>query len=231
MPKISCVMPTRNRDDLIGETIQSIIHQTMTDWELIVVDDHSEKGDRTEEVIKSFNDPRIKYFKLNDISGIGIACARNFGSVMASADYIAVMDSDDLCYDYRFELTLEKFAKINPDILYGDFDIWIPETGEIKKRVGDYAPRDFDIDYIKKFNYIPHGTVTYKREIAYNFPYNSFFEIAEDYELYLRLISQGKKFVYINRPLIKRRVHQGSITKRKKFAFNYAEVARDLHKQ
>ncbi len=61
-PKISCVMPCRNRQSIIGETIQSIIDQTFSDWELIIIDDHSDPDDDTEKVVKKFNDPRIKFF-------------------------------------------------------------------------------------------------------------------------------------------------------------------------
>ena len=83
-------------------------------------------------------------------NGKGIACARNFCSMMATAKYLAVMDSDDLCYENRFELTLKEFAKNNPDIVYGECDLWRPETGEVKKRVGEFSSREFDFEYLKK---------------------------------------------------------------------------------
>lgn len=111
-PKVSCVMPTRDRGTMIADAITSIVEQTIDDWELIIVDDHSKEGDNTKEVAESFKDKRIKYYKLPDENGIGIPAARNFGTMMAKSEYIAVVDSDDICYPDRLKLSLEKFEKI-----------------------------------------------------------------------------------------------------------------------
>jgi glycosyltransferase involved in cell wall biosynthesis len=98
MTKISVVIPCRDRDKLIGGAIESLLKQTEQDIEIIIVDDHSKNEDKTAEVIKKIADGRIKYFKLEDQNGKGIAAARNFGNMMAQSDYIATMDSDDICY-------------------------------------------------------------------------------------------------------------------------------------
>jgi len=81
-PKISCVMPCRNREQIIGETIQSIIDQTFRDWELVIIDDHSDSEDKTEEVVKGFKDPRIRFYRLDDKYGKAISSARNFGNIL-----------------------------------------------------------------------------------------------------------------------------------------------------
>jgi glycosyltransferase involved in cell wall biosynthesis len=91
MPKVSVVIPTHNRADVVGDAIQSVIFQTFEDWELIVVDDASE--DNTEEVIGSFKDQRIRYVRHE--ANRGGAAARNTGVRESSGDYIAFLDSDD----------------------------------------------------------------------------------------------------------------------------------------
>lgn len=226
MPKISCIMPCRNRDYLIGESIQSIVDQTFADWELIVVDDHSSPEDTTEEVIRSFNDGRIKYHKLEDENGIGISAARNFGNIVASGEIIAVADSDDLYYPERFELTVKAFNENKCDLAYGDIEIWDPKTSKIGRRGINNRARKFDLDQFKRYDYIPHPTVAYKRQVGLDFPYNSFFRRAEDYDLLARLAQHGYKFFFIDRCLVKYREHEGSVTREKLLKFDYSEIVR-----
>lgn len=229
-PKISCVMPARDRGHLISDTIQSILDQTIEDWELIIVDDHSKEGDSTEEVVKSFKDERIKYYKLSDENGIGIPAARNFGTMMAKSEYIAVVDSDDICYPDRLKLSLDKFETDNCDLVYGEIDFWNSETNEVRSRKEvepGFAAREFDLEYFKKSDFIAHPTVCYKRSIALDFPYNSFFRRAEDYDFLSRLNKFGYKFSFIDKSLVKYRDHEESITKQKLTSgIHYSEVVR-----
>ena len=225
MSKVSFVIPTRNRANLISESIKSIIDQTFSDWEMIIVDDHSDASDNTEEIIQGFGDQRIKYFKLNDENGIGISCARNFGNAMATSKYIAVMDSDDVCYSDRLDLSLQKLEQ-GFDVVYGEVDHWWPETGEVRKRDNECFSREFDLESYKKINYIPHATVCYRRDLVLNFPYNSFFRKAEDYDLLSRLATSNYKFGFINKSLVKYRKHDGSISRNVDDAFDYTGIVR-----
>lgn len=222
MAKISCVMPTRNREKTIVEAIQSIVDQTETDWELIIVDDHSDKDDKTELLTSSFSDKRIKYFKLKDENGIGIAAARNFGNAIAKADFIAVMDSDDIAYPERFELLLETMKKTKADVCYGDINYWYPESDKIEY----YKSRPFNLADFKRYDFIPHGSSCYKRDIAIRYPYNSFFKKAEDYDFFARLYADNFKFEYINKPLIKYRKHPDSITAKKDEEIDYPQIVK-----
>lgn len=89
--KVSVVLPTYNRENLLGRSIQSVLSQSYTDFELIVVDDAS--IDHTETVVKSFSDGRIRYIKSE--TNVGGAEARNIGIRAARADLICFQDSDD----------------------------------------------------------------------------------------------------------------------------------------
>ncbi|HEY5588734.1 MAG TPA: glycosyltransferase family 2 protein, partial [Candidatus Paceibacterota bacterium] len=92
-PKISVIIPTYNRANLIRNTIMGVINQTFTDWELLVVDDGS--TDNTKEIVDELikNDNRIKYF-YQEASG-GPSSPRNLGIEKATGEYVAFLDSDD----------------------------------------------------------------------------------------------------------------------------------------
>jgi glycosyltransferase involved in cell wall biosynthesis len=101
--KVSIIMPTYNRADLIQESINSILHQTYTNWELIIVDDGS--IDHTREVVRSINDSRIHIFQ-QEHSGV-VGKSRNFGISQATGDLIAFNDSDDLWKETKLEKQVE----------------------------------------------------------------------------------------------------------------------------
>ena len=91
MRKVSVVIPTHNRANLVGRAIQSVLDQTYRDFELIVVDDASTDG--TEEVTKALNDNRIRY--IHHMMNRGASGARNTGIENANGEYIAFLNDDD----------------------------------------------------------------------------------------------------------------------------------------
>lgn len=97
-PIVSVVMPAYNGAQLIGETIESVLAQSFTDFELIIVDDCS--TDTTWDVIHSFSDPRIRCFRAAENGGP--VTARNIGFAQVRGRYIAGLDQDDLCAPDRF---------------------------------------------------------------------------------------------------------------------------------
>jgi glycosyltransferase involved in cell wall biosynthesis len=109
-PLVSIIIPTYNRAHLIGETIQSVISQTYTNWELLVIDDGSE--DETEAVVSGFKDHRISYFRLNHTGYLGRV--KNYGIRKSSGEYIAFLDSDDLWRPDKLEWQLKLLSQ-HPD--------------------------------------------------------------------------------------------------------------------
>jgi glycosyltransferase involved in cell wall biosynthesis len=91
MPPVSVIIPTRNRADLLGRSIRSVLTQSFRDFELIIVDDNS--SDNTAEMVQSFDDDRIIYDRLK--GNKGAAGARNRGLSLAKGKYIAFQDDDD----------------------------------------------------------------------------------------------------------------------------------------
>ncbi len=117
MEKVSVIIPTYNRENLIERSVRSVLNQTYENLEVIVVDDGS--TDNTEEVVKSIRDERIIYFKQKNG---GAAMARNTGVTLATADYIAFHDSDDVWREDKL-LKQMQFLKDNPEygMVYSNF--------------------------------------------------------------------------------------------------------------
>ena len=92
-PLFSVIIPTFNRADFIGKTVESVLRQTFTDFEIIVIDDGS--TDNTAEIIAPIIDERLTYhFKQHEER----AAARNAGTKLARGEYVTFLDSDDLLY-------------------------------------------------------------------------------------------------------------------------------------
>ncbi len=114
MPKVSVIVPAYNRADLVGEAIQSVIDQTYTDWELIVVDDGS--TDETAQVVAGFGE-RVRYIYQGNA---GACAARNNGFAVSRGDYITFLDSDDRMLPHNLELLVGLLdARPEVGIAYG----------------------------------------------------------------------------------------------------------------
>lgn len=202
-PKISFLIATKNRAFTIKDTLNSLLSQETKEWEAIIVDDHGQ--DETFEVVKSYNDPRFRYFRLLDAHGHGASCARNFGVIQAKTEIVAIQDDDDISYPNRVTLTLDVFNK-HPeiDIFYGNMDIWEEETGIVRDRKTPVYP--YSLERMKELHFVPQGTVALKKQLLLDNPYNPFFRYAEDYELLSRFAQQGRKFFYNNTKIYKYRI-------------------------
>lgn len=108
-PFFSVIIPLYNKEDYIAETLKSVLNQNFTDFEIIIIDDGS--TDESIKVISQFNDPRINIIQQ---SNKGVSFARNLGIEHAKADYIALLDADDLWYENHL-FQLKKQIELFPD--------------------------------------------------------------------------------------------------------------------
>ena len=110
---VSIIMPTHNRGDLLGESIQSVIDQTYANWELIIIDDGSD--DDTRDVIATFKDERINTHYIEHTGLVGKM--RNMGIALSKGAWIAFQDSDDVWLSNKLEIQMRLLAE-NPDAAF-----------------------------------------------------------------------------------------------------------------
>ena len=115
---ISIVIPTYNHGRFLDRALKSIINQTYTNWEVIIIDNHS--TDNTANIVKSFNNPNITHLKVHN-NGI-IAKSRNTGISVANGEWIAFLDSDDWWADDKLEIC-SSFLVETVDLVYHDLKI------------------------------------------------------------------------------------------------------------
>lgn len=114
MPLVTIVVPVHNREDLLPETLDSVLAQTFTDWECIVVDDHSTDNSLAVAQRYSERDPRFRAFALPEPKRYGNA-ARNFGLSLARGEFVNFLDSDDLFAPSKLDLQLVEYVQ-NPQL-------------------------------------------------------------------------------------------------------------------
>ncbi len=107
MDKITVIIPTYNRSGTILRAVESVLQQTYSNLEILVIDDGS--TDTTEEVVRSIQDDRLEYIKLE--KNQGVANARNLGAQMATGEWIAFQDSDDCWHEDKLERQMEYALK------------------------------------------------------------------------------------------------------------------------
>lgn len=128
MPQVSVIIPVYNGDRFIQQTIRSVLSQTFSDLEVIVVNDGS--SDTTAEIVSKFHAPVSLYHQENH----GVAQARNVGVAHAQGEWVAFLDADDVWYPEKLGIQLE-YARGCPDaaFLYCDIDV-INEDGQVVRR-------------------------------------------------------------------------------------------------
>ena len=206
MPRISVVMPVYNCRQYIEESVNSIITQTYSDFEFIIIDDCSADG--TYEYLKSLIDPRIKLVRKPQNSGIIVSL--NLGLQMANGEYIARMDSDDISLPERFKKQV-MFLDQNPDI--GVCGTWVRIFGW-RNYVKKYPQTPEEIVSRLLFECpLAHPSVMVRKDILvkHNLCYDINYKHIEDYELWTR-VSKISKLSNIQEVLLKYRLHVEQIS-------------------
>jgi len=198
--KVSVIIPTYNRANLLHRAIKSVLNQTWQDLEIIVVDDGS--TDNTEEDVKRFGDQRIRYIRHK--KNKGSAVARNYGIKIARGEYIAFQDSDDEWLPEKIEKQMEIFktAPSKIGVVYtglwrieNNKKIYIPSS-EISKKEGDIHNALF----IKNFVTLPSAVV--KKECFKTVGlFDENLPRLQDWDLWIR-ISKHYQFKFIDEPLV-----------------------------
>ena len=193
---ISVVIPTFNRLIYLERAIKSVLNQTISVNEIIIVDDGSDDG--TSEFIHS-NYPNLKYiFQSNS----GVSAARNTGIKAASSNWIAFLDSDDAWVTNKIQKQITEL-ELNPEMNFcHSNEIWIRNGREIKqknthKKFGGYI---FD-KCLDKCRISPSTVICRKSLLIKLNGFDEDLAICEDYDLWLRITSNNP-VIYIEKPLI-----------------------------
>lgn len=204
-PKISVIMSVYNGEKYLREAIESIINQTFTDFEFIIVNDGS--TDNSLEIIKSYDDERIKI--MNNEKNIGLTKSLNKALKQARGEYIARQDADDISLSNRFEEQI-KYLKNHLEVaLIGTNAYLIDENGKVVgKRIASAKPSIKDLYKENQFN---HGSVMFKKAVIDRLGgYNELLKYSQDYELWLR-IAKSDEMRNLTQVLYKLRFHDENI--------------------
>ena len=218
-PLVSIIIPTYNHANFLDKALESLIYQTYSNWEAIVIDNHS--TDETNQVIDKFKDSRIQYFKIfND--GI-IAKSRNFGINVAKGDWIAFLDSDDWWTEDKLEICLKNINE-NVDFIYHKLEIIYNNSNSYLKRkkiVGRHLNKpilnNLLISEIKDGSAIGNSSVVVRKDILNKIggiSENKKMVASEDFNTWLRIAQITDQFKYIKNRLGYYLVHDKSAQKR-----------------
>lgn len=217
-PLVSVIIPTYNRASFLEKSVQSVISQTIKNIEIIVINNYS--TDNTLDIIRSFNDNRIKI--INFKNGGVIAKSRNQGMIQSTGKYIAFLDDDDLWRPDKLELQI-KYLESHPEfgLVYSNAII-IDEKGNRKGLLLNrgQAREGRIFQYLLGGNFIPILTLLMKREVLESngllFEEPSMIAV-EDYE-YLMRAALKFGFGYIDKPMAMYRIHSTGMSKAKSVA-------------
>ena len=197
--KVSIIIPTYNRANIITKSIESVLNQTYENLELIIVDDGS--SDNTEEVVKSINDRRIRYYKMKKNGGTAVA--RNFGISKAKCKYIFFQDSDDIFRNNKIEIQLKNMIENNSAMDFckiciheGDNEILVP-TNEDDIKIANEGI----VNKLCENNVVSTQAILIKTEIAKKYQFDPNIPNTDDYDLALR-VAIDNKVSYTNIPLV-----------------------------
>lgn len=200
MPLVSVIIPTYNRSRLLKRAIESILSQTFTDLEIIIVDDHS--NDDTEQIIIDFNNNKLKYIKLAHNTG-GSLIPRQTALSLSKSKYVAVLDDDDFWFDNDKLAKQISYLENHPECVMVGTD-WVTVSGNSTRYYN--LPKTYE--HIKRRllfrNCFYHSSVVYRRnimtEIGGYHVINSgcYRNYSNDYEVWMKM---GEKGEIVNLPI------------------------------
>lgn len=208
--EVSIITPTYNCADFIGETIESVISQTYSHWEMIIVDDCS--TDNTEEIVKKYCDldKRIKYIKLKENSGAAIA--RNKAMELSKGKYMAFLDSDDLWDENKLECQIRFMEGNGYNITCTNYE-QIDESGKSMNRIIKTKDKT-DYNGVLLTCPVGNSTVMYNVEKLGKFQVPNIRKRNDD-ALWLQMLKREKYIYGMKSNLMKYRIRSNSISSNK----------------
>ena len=219
-PRVSVVMSVYNGEKYLGEAIESILNQTFSDFEFIIIDDGS--LDTSRAILRDYalQDARIQIIENRENQGLSVSL--NKGIRAARGEYIARMDADDISLPSRLEEQVA-FMDANPDI--GICGTWMIIFGERQGQIEEFPLQHTQIHVRLLFgNALAHPTVFMRKSSLQKhfLLYNEHIRYAQDYELWSRSIA-FLRFANIDQVLLLYRIHPSTI------GANYHVQQKEIH--
>lgn len=212
-PLVSIIIPTYNRANIIGETLDSILAQTYTNWECIVVDDGS--TDKTFELLSKYikKDSRFQYFKRPQDRIKGPNSCRNYGFEISKGTFINFFDSDDIYYPETLEKVIEK-ANNSIDAVVVKTEVIDYISKKVISRNIIFSEKFLEDYFIGKITFFVGGGF-WKR--SYLKTHEDIFDEnignMDDWDFNLRMLYKNPKLVFVDEVLMKYMNHSDSYSK------------------
>jgi glycosyltransferase involved in cell wall biosynthesis len=207
--KVSLILATNSRASLLKEMLYSVLVQSYSDWECLVIDDATDE--ETASVVKELEDLRIKYFKRPDNFSSGLSGSRNFGLTLANGEYYQFIDDDDILHP---DFLTEKLKAINVSSVdyvispLKNFTGSIPDIEKVNTSVKNLSV-NWKTYLLGKTGIFSCSVLWHKRCFE-TFKFNEGLIVSEDYDLYWKLFRKFKNGRYFNSTLYYRRLHENT---------------------
>ena len=216
-PFFSVVIPTYNHEVFLEKAVKSVLNQTFSDYEIIIIDNYS--NDNTENLIKNLNNKNIKFIK-NRNHGI-IAKSRNIGIEQSKSEWIAFLDSDDIWRQEKLKVLFNFIKKHNNYDVICNNELWVYKNNN-KTKVSKYGPykNNFYKNLLKYGSCIStSASLVRKKYLLDNkifFNEEKSFAPYEDYDFWMRIAKNNGKFKFLKEVLGEHLFHQESWSEKNK---------------
>jgi glycosyltransferase involved in cell wall biosynthesis len=212
---VSVVVPAYDSAAFIGETLDSVLAQTHTEFEVVVVNDGSRDTEELERVLAPYlarPDGRVRYFEQENR---GAGAARNRGVVEARGTFVAFLDADDLWEPTYLEEQLQLIEARGLDLAYTDA-LMFGDSPLAGKTYMETAPSEGEVNFLSLIradcNVITSGVVARRQSVCDAGLFDETLRNAQDFELWARLAHRGARLGYQRKVLVRYRVREGSLS-------------------
>ncbi len=224
--KVSVVMSVHNGQEHLREAVEGILAQTLPELEFLVMDDGSTDG--SAEILREYarSDPRVRLFRHEARRGL----PRSLNELLdaSSGEYVARQDADDLSLPYRLQTQVE-YLETHPELtLVGSACGIRDRNGAIKGKTRPLTDEKRLKSRLLQCNAIAHPTILFRNRLGIR--YREKFFYTQDYDLYLRLLSDGMRLANLEEALVIYRYDEGDYTKKVRHAL-YGEAARRFFRE
>lgn len=207
--KFSILVPLYNTPErFLHEMIRSVLDQTYSNWELCMADGSDSQHKDVERICKSYRDSRVRYKKLE--KNLGISENTNACIEMATGDYIALLDHDDLLHPAALHEVMRAICEQDADFVYTDEATF--ESPNVNKIITMHFKPDYAPDNLRANNYICHFSVFAKTVLDKAGYFRKAYDGSQDHDMVLRITEEAKKIVHIPNVLYYWRSHPQSVS-------------------